>query len=201
MDFLKSIFEDKALTYADLEAKLKDNKEIKLANLASGQYVDKEKFERAETKAKDLETQLNTANETIKGFKDLDIEGLKKGVSEWEKKYNDDTKALNDKLINQTKSSKIEIALLAAKAKNTKAVKALLDEEKISLDGENLIGVNEQLEAIKKDNAYLFDDGRLPNPPPPYGGEPNGRVFTKADIEKMSTDEINANWEQIQKIL
>lgn len=201
MEFLKSIFGDKALTYADLEKALKDSKDIKLANLATGKYVDKDKFDKAELKANDLETQLTTANDTIKGFKDLDVEGLKKGVADWEKKYNDDTTALNQKLVNQTKSSKIEIALLGAKAKNTKAVKALLDEEKISLDGDNLIGVNEQLEAIKKENDYLFDDGKAQNPPATYGGEPNGRAFTKQDIEKMSTDEINANWEQIQKIL
>jgi len=172
MEFLKSIFEDKALTYADLEAKLKDSKDIKLANLASGKYVDKDKFDKVELKANDLETQLKTANDTIKGFKDLDVEGLKKGVADWEKKYKDDTATLNEKLTNQTKSSKIEIALLGAKAKNTKAVKALLDESKISLDGDNLLGINEQLEAIKKDNAYLFDDGKPNNPPAPYGGEP-----------------------------
>ena len=201
MEFLKSIFGDKPLTYAELEAKLKENKEIKLANLASGQYVDKDKFDKAELKAKETETQLTTANETIKGFKDLDVEGLKKGVADWETKYKADTTALKEKLINQTKSSTIEIALLGAKAKNTKAVKALLDQEKISLDGDNLLGIGEQLEAIKKDNAFLFDDGKSQNPPATYGGEPNGRVFTKQDIEKMSTDEINANWEQIQKIL
>ena len=172
MEFLKSIFGDKALTYADLENALKDNKDIKLANLASGKYVDKDKFDKAETKAKELETQLSSANDTIKGFKDLDVESLKKGVADWEQKYKADTAALNEKLINQTKSSKIEIALLGAKAKNTKAVKALLDEEKISLDGDNLLGINEQLEAIKKDNAFLFDDGKPQNPPAPYGGEP-----------------------------
>lgn len=180
MEFLKSIFEDKALTYADLEKALKDSKDIKLANLASGKYVDKDKFDKAELKANDLETQLTTANDTIKGFKDLDVEGLKKGVAEWEKKYKDDTATLNEKLINQTKSSKIEIALLGAKAKNTKAVKALLDQEKISLDGDNLLGINEQLEAIKKDNAFLFDDGKSQNPPAPYGGEP-----TKGDSDDL----------------
>ncbi len=36
MDFLKAIFGDKALTYAELEAALKDSKDIKLANLAGG---------------------------------------------------------------------------------------------------------------------------------------------------------------------
>ena len=38
MDFLKAIFGDKALTYSELEAALKDSKDIKLANLAGGTH-------------------------------------------------------------------------------------------------------------------------------------------------------------------
>ena len=45
MELLKAIFGDKALTFSELEAALKDNKELKLANLAEGGYVGKEKFE------------------------------------------------------------------------------------------------------------------------------------------------------------
>lgn len=172
MEFLKSVFGENALTYAELEAALKDNKEIKLANLASGQYVDKEKFDREETRANELKTQLETANTTITSLKGLDAEGLKGKVKEWETKYQTDTATLTAKLAEQTKSSKIEVALLGAKAKNTKAVRALLDESKISLDGENVIGLNEQLEALKKDAAYLFGEDKPGNPPPPVGGEP-----------------------------
>lgn len=172
MEFLKTIFGDKALTYAELETALKDNKEIKLANIAGGQYVDKDKYDKMELKSSNLEQQLKTANDTIKGFKDVDVDGLKTGIAKWEKKYKDDTKVLNDKLTEQTKTSKIELALLGAKAKNTKAARALLDESKISLDGDNLLGMNEQIEAIKKENAYLFDDGKPQNPPAPYQGDP-----------------------------
>ncbi|HHV32236.1 MAG TPA: hypothetical protein GXX74_07500 [Clostridiales bacterium] len=68
--------------------------------------------------------------------------------------------------------SRVETALLAAKAKNTKAVRALLDESKISLDGENVLGLNEQLEALKKDASYLFGETQSQNPPPPAGGKP-----------------------------
>ena len=63
MDFLKNIFGDKALTYAELEAALKDNKEVKLANLAAGGYVDKGKFDALETKNKTLSEQLSKLGE------------------------------------------------------------------------------------------------------------------------------------------
>ena len=37
MDKLKALFGDKALTYAELEAALKDSKEIKLVNIKGDQ--------------------------------------------------------------------------------------------------------------------------------------------------------------------
>lgn len=185
MEFLKSIFGDNSLTYAEFEAALQNNKEIKLANLASGLYVGKDKLEKSEFKANELQTQLNAANDAIKGFKDLDVDGLKNGIKTWEKKYMDDTKALQDKLIKQTKDSKIDFALMNAKAKNVKAVRALLDHDKITIDGDNLIGLSDQLSQITKDNPYLFGDGNQ-NPPPPAGGT------TPPDVSKMSDDEYYA---------
>ena len=55
MDFLKSIFGDKALTYAELETALKDSKDIKLANLASGGYVDKGKYDADEARLSQIQ--------------------------------------------------------------------------------------------------------------------------------------------------
>lgn len=199
MDFLKSIFGDKPLTYAELETALKDNKEIKLANLASGNYVDKEKFDKSELKAKGLETQLGEANNTIDGFKAMDIDTIKKSADDWKTKYDTDTKALTEKLIKQTLDSKIDFALTGAKAKNLTAVKALLKQDAISLDGENILGLNEQLATITKDNPYLFGD--VEENPAPGGGATPPVTFTKEDIGKMSPSEINKNWDSIQKSL
>ena len=41
MDYLKPIFGEGALTFDEFVKKLGENKEIKLANLADGKYVDK----------------------------------------------------------------------------------------------------------------------------------------------------------------
>jgi Phage minor structural protein GP20. len=169
MEFLKSIFGEKALTYAELEATLKDNKEIKLANLASGQYVDKEKFDRAETQANDLQAQLKQRDTDIEELKKIDGKGLQAKITELQTQYDTDTKELSGKLQKQTLDSKIDLALLGAKAKNTKAVRALLDAESIKLDGENVLGLKDQLTKIQTENPFLF--GETPgNPPPPVGG-------------------------------
>ena len=65
----------------------------------------------------------------------------------------------------------IEKALAAAKAKNAKAVKALLDMEKVKLDGEQLLGLDEQLKELQKSDAYLFGEpGRVGGGTNPPGG-------------------------------
>lgn len=150
MDKLKALFGTEALTFEQLEEKLKDNKEIKLANLAAGSHVDKRKYD-------DVVTQLGTANDTIKGLRDtvakfdgVDIEKLKKDASDWETKYNTDIAAV--KL-----DSAVNLALVGAKAKNPKLAKAALDMSVIKLDGDNLFGFNEQIDKLKESDAYLFD--------------------------------------------
>lgn len=172
MEFLKSIFADKALTYDELAAALKDNKEIKLANLASGQYVDKEKFDRAETQANDLQAQLKQRDTDIEELKKVDAKGLQAKIAELQTQYDTDTKGLTEKLQTQTLNSKIDIALLGAKAKNTKAVRALLDAESIKLDGENVLGLTDQLTKIQAENPFLFGEMQQQNPPAPVAGAP-----------------------------
>ena len=71
------------------------------------------------------------------------------------------------------RDSAIESALTSAKARNTKAVRALLDEGKLVLnDDGTLSGIKEQIEAVKKDNAFLFDSSDDDN----GGGNGGGRM-------------------------
>lgn len=151
MDKLKALFGEEALTWEQLEAKLKDNKEIKLANLAGGGYVDKKKYD-------DKAAELAAANETITGLKNtvakfdgVDVEKLKADAKEWEKKYSTDLAAV--KLDNA-----VSMALVEAKARNPRLAKAALDMSLIRMDGDKLSGLSEQLENLKKSDAYLFEE-------------------------------------------
>lgn len=150
MDKLKELFGTEALTWEQLQEKLKDNKDVKLANLSAGSYVDKSKYDKNVA-------ELNAANDTIKGLKDtvakfdgVDVEKLKKDASDWENKYNTDIAAV--KL-----DSAVSMALVEAKAKNPKLVKAALDMSVIKLDGEKVLGLSEQLDKIKESDSYLFE--------------------------------------------
>lgn len=150
MDKLKALFGTDALTFEQLEERLKDNKDVKLANLASGDYVSAKKHD--ETVAA-----LTAANDTIAGLQDtvkkfdgVDVDGLKKAAMDWETKFNTaQEEAKVDSLLTD--------ALIAAKAKNPKMVKKMLDLSLIKRDGEKLLGVTEQLDALKESDGYAFD--------------------------------------------
>lgn len=169
MEELKKLFGDKALTYAELEAALKDSKDVKLANLASGQYVDKAKFAAAETQANDFKAQLEQRDKDLAELKKLDAAAIQGELEKLKGKYADDTKALTEKLKQQTLDSRVELALTGAKAKNLTAAKALLKMDAISMDGDKVIGLDDQIKAIAKDNPFLFGEPEN-NPPPPTPG-------------------------------
>ncbi|SHE62035.1 phage scaffolding protein [Clostridium fallax] len=128
----------------ELQTKYKD---IDLVD--SSNYVDKEKFDT-------LNQQLKTANDTITTLKkdNKDNETLQTKVGEYETKVKDYENKIKEMQFNYA----LEKALGKAGAKNSKAVKALLNNENIKLDGETLIGLDEQLKGLKTSDPYLFSE-------------------------------------------
>src|SRR5690606_36593585 len=95
------------------------------------------------------------------------------------KQQNETTKSeYEEKLQKQAFEFSLEKALSNAKAKNPKAVKALLDLESNKLDGYKLLGLDDQLTKLKESESYLFDEEQ---PDTPYifaGGNPKGSSYT-----------------------
>ena len=114
-----------------------------------------------------------------------EIEKLKAANSETVTKY-------EQKLQQQAFDTKLSDALREAKVRNPKAVKALLEADNIKLDGDKLLGLDDQLSALKESDAYLFASdekpalgGRTPHIPT---GQPSTGL-TKEDFSKMSYTE------------
>lgn len=99
--------------------------------------------------------------------------------------------------------SKIDLAINNAKAKNVKSVKANLDLEKIKLDGDKLLGFDDQIEALKKSDAYLFDiDNTVNNGVENNGGNPRKNESGNIDddeLDKLSDEEFFALQEKNNK--
>ncbi|MBB6716263.1 phage scaffolding protein [Clostridium gasigenes] len=116
--------------------------------------------------------ELDTANETNNQYKKdiakrdkdlLDLQGKVKDngelSAEIETLKNANQKASEDYEAILTQigfDSKFEKALGGYKTKNPKAIKALLDMEKVKLDGENFLGLEDQMKALKESDSYLF---------------------------------------------
>lgn len=99
--------------------------------------------------------------------------------------------------------SKIDLAITNAKAKNIKSVKANLNLENIKLDGDKLIGFDDQIEALKKSDAYLFEiDKIVDKGPDNNGGNPRkneGGSIEDDDLDNLSDEEYFALQEKNNK--
>lgn len=151
LDWLKKILGD---SYTDdIDKQVSD--EIGKGFVARSDFNDLNKAKKtAEDTIKDRDTQLeNLKNSTG------DLEALKQKITDLQTENSTKDAEHKAELKRLKVDSAIETALIAAKAKNTKAVKALLDLDKISLDGENVIGLSDQIKTLidAEESKFMFE--------------------------------------------
>ncbi|WP_077623834.1 phage scaffolding protein [Sediminibacillus massiliensis] len=143
--------------YNQVMEKAGDNK---LAVVSDGSYIPKEKFDAVNKEKNDYKKSL--------GERDQQLEDLKTKATGNEELQNkiqqlqDDNQKLKDDYESQIQQQQFDYALKDAlgnaKARNPKAIKALLDTENIKLDGNKLLGLDDQLKTIKESDPYLFEE-------------------------------------------
>lgn len=165
--------------YKQVIEKAGDNK---IAVVSDGNWFPKDKFDAKNQEVKDLQTQLSDRDNQLEELKRVDAEGLQAKIDELQQ-ANETTKSeYEEKLQKQAFDHKLESALTGSKVKNVKAVKALLDLETIKLDGDNLLGLDDQLKALKDSDGYLFETEQKPNSPTIVApGNPNGGTNQETD--------------------
>jgi len=136
--------------------------------------------QREQGKVLNLQAELATAKNTIKELQDAakkfegtDPEKLKIDLANLQKKYDDDMLATK-------RDSALNLALMQAKVRDVTAAKALLKLDEIKLDGEKLLGLDAQMEALQKDKAWLFESSEPPADPEP-ADPPGPTVKTGGD--------------------
>jgi len=134
----------------------------------------------------DRDKQLDSLKDKAKGNDDLSAE-----IERLKQENADKTAELQGKLEKQAFEFSLDKALAAAKVRNPKAVKALLDTEKIQLDGEKLLHLDDQLAALKESDAYLFDTEEKPAGGPSFstGAHGKGDPITNEEFSKMGYSE------------
>lgn len=156
MEFLKDYLTEE--TFAKVKEEL-DGKDVKLANLKSGEYVSKDKYTALETSNENLKSQLIAKSSAYDELmaKAGDNEALKTEIENLKAS----TKAELDNTTNQyeakLKDAAIKSELIKAKARDVKDIIGQLNIENISYKDDTLTGLNEQIETLKENKPYLFE--------------------------------------------
>lgn len=124
-----------------------------------------------------------------------DNEALQKQIADLQKANEDQQKAHDAEIAQLRLDNAVEAAILAAGAKNVKAVRALMDADKLRLEKDGTVtGLSDQIKAIQKSDAYMFAEKQQQQQfkgfQPGASGDvkPDGKV----DVSKMTYSEMVA---------
>lgn len=123
-------------------------------------YVDKIKFDQAVEQIENYKMTIAERDKQIVSLQKLardpkKLETMEEEIEELKIK----NKKAEEEYDKQLKQSEFEYHIekaLDPQVNNVKAVKALLDMEKITIDKDKVVGLKEQLDKLKKSDAYLF---------------------------------------------
>lgn len=160
----------------------------------------KANHESLETQITDLKTQLQDRDTQLADLKKSvkDNEKLTQKITELEEANATSKTEYENKIASMQKMYAIENGVRDAKAKNVKAVMALLDTEKITFNDGKIDGLSKQIEELTKgeDTSFLFGEQKPPAPSgtepnnPPSGGNknnpPSGKSFSDAVAAALS---------------
>ncbi|WP_418388948.1 phage scaffolding protein [Acidaminococcus intestini] len=148
---------------SQFNAKLEELKAAKAEKEAMGGELDKLR-------------KANKDNEELAG----QLDAIKKAAKEREAQYKADLDRI--KL-----DSAVDMAVAAAKARNPKAVRALLDGSVLKLNEDGTVeGLEAQLKGLKESDSYLFESAMIDGlkPGDPGGKEPEGGADLAKQIEQ-----------------
>lgn len=161
-------------------------------------FIPKARFDEVNTAKNHAEEQVKERDKQIEGLKAAsgDAESLKKQIETLQaaNKQKDSEHAAEIKKLKV--DAAVDAALTAAKAKNLKAARALLDLDKAELADDGTVkGLAEQIEKLKAgdDTKFMFDASAKPKMKGAKTGEEGVEDGDgKPDLSKMSYDELCA---------
>lgn len=142
-------------------------------------YVTKARFDEVNEKNKTLTTQLSERDNSISQLKkDLEDKPSKEKVDELEKQLADKDKEHELALAQEIKKVKV-ISEIAGKVHDNDLIISQLNLDDITvMDNGTIIGLKEQLDALKESKGFLFIDDKQVTPP---AGDPNNNGANNAN--------------------
>lgn len=146
LEWLKTILGE---TYTeDIDKKVSDE-------IGKG-FVARADFNTVNEEKKTLTGQVKTMTGQLEELKKVNPEELQNKITELQTANTTAQQDYDAKLKKMRLDFALENRLIKEGAVNVKAVRALLDDSKISLDGENLVGVDDQMKTLKESEKWAF---------------------------------------------
>ena len=130
-------------------------------------YIPKVRFDEVNDAKKQAERDIATRDKQIEDLKKVDAEGLKAEIEKLQGenktakgKYETDLKDL-------TLTNAIKMAL-AGKVHDEALAAGLIDKTKLVIDGEKIVGLDEQVKSLKESKAFLFKEEKPDAPKPGF---------------------------------
>lgn len=140
-------------------------------------FVSRSDFNEVNNEKKRLKEQISERDNQLNELKKIDADGLQAKIKELQEANEKAQKDYESEIAKIKLHSKIDAAL--ASAKDPVGVKAHLNMDEIKLDGDKVIGLDAQLEKIKKDYGFYFETqpaGKGGMPQNPGGGKDEGTL-------------------------
>lgn len=141
------------------EEKRKELGKKDFEDISNGAYVEKNKFEQANSQVKEYKKQVSERDNQIKTLKEefKDTEGLKEKFEKLELDNKTQKETYEKQLSEIAFNNALEKGLGGYNIRDKKLIMALIDKDKLKVDGDNVIGLKEQIEPLQKSHEYLFE--------------------------------------------
>lgn len=178
--------------YSQVTEKLGDKKLM----VDDGNFIPKSRFEQVNQAKKELEVQVKERDTQLADLSknNKDNESLLNQIKELQTLNKQTTTDYEAKINQMQFDYALEGALINAKCKNSKALRALLDIDNVKFNENKFEGLEEQLNKLKESDSYLFDLDTAPQNTGGLGNFGRGRkspTVTKEQFNKMSYQERN----------
>lgn len=119
-------------------------------------------YDKQTTKLSQAQESLKTAQDGLKAFEGVDVKDLQGQIAKLTKDLADKDAAHAAELADRDFGAKLDAAIAKKHGRSTKAIRALLDLDKLKASQNQDADIEAGLDALAKDSGYLFDAGTTP---------------------------------------
>lgn len=196
VEILKSVLSEE--TYGKVVEETKKS-EMKLFDLSGGEYVSKSKYDALDEQLKRTQNLLDAKTQDYDTLKSKagDNTALQETIDQMKSDHKREITEIQSRHDAQLLANDTAVHIIQKyKPKDVSDVMRHIDMEKVSRKGETLIGVDEQVDAIKEAKAYYFEsESTEPNSKPnskagglPHGGSENDNSALRAAFGLKDTN-------------